>query len=539
MSAPEVSVLVPFLDARPFLDESVASVRAQTCTSWELLLIDEGSHDGGADIARAHAGRDPERVRYLEHPGHVRRAGSVARNVGMRHARGRYVAFLDADDVWLPRKLEAQLAIAETYPEAAMIYSRTQYWYSWTGAAADRARDYTEHLGVPSNTLIRPPELLALILRGRSPVPCPSSVLVRREAAESVGGFEDSFLDLFAEQAFYAKLFLAAPVFAADGCWDRHRQHPSQGRVSATRTGRIRVARRAFLEWLEGYLAERGARDSDVWEALQAARALGGPEAPDVRSAPRAVFKRAVRWAGRRLPARAADWMRRVSRGSAYTPSVGRVRFGDLRRTRPITGSWGLGRGLPIDRYYIEQFLARHAGDIHGRVLEVGDDRYTRRFGGLAVTSSDVLNVSEGHPQTTIVADLCRLDQLPVGRFDCVIIAQTLQLIADLDAAVRGLYQMLQPGGVVFATLPGISQTHYADWGAHWRWSFTGLSARTLFESVFPASGVTVEIRGNVLAATAFLQGLTAEDLTAGELDVDDRDYQVSILVRAKKVETG
>jgi SAM-dependent methyltransferase len=259
------------------------------------------------------------------------------------------------------------------------------------------------------------------------------------------------------------------------------------------------------------------------------------PRAVGVGLDSRGALERLLRWTVRRLPAPAQDWVRRVWQGSAYTPPVGRVRFGDLRRTSPISGTWGLARGLPVDRYYIERFLARQAGDIQGHLLEIGDDRYTRRFGGLAVTSSDVLNVNAGQPQTTIVADLCRPDQLPVDRFDCVIVCQTLQLIADLEGAVRGLHQMLRPGGVVLATLPGISQTHYADWGAHWRWSFTALSARTLFESAFPSRDVTVETRGNVLAATAFLQGLTAEDLTPGELDVHDRDYQVSILVRAKK----
>jgi SAM-dependent methyltransferase len=231
----------------------------------------------------------------------------------------------------------------------------------------------------------------------------------------------------------------------------------------------------------------------------------------------------------------AQDWLRRRWRGPAYTPPVGRVRFGDLRRTTPMGGDWGLGRGLPVDRYYIEQFLARHAGDIHGRVLEVGDDRYTRKFGGLAVTASDVLNVGPGQPQTTIIADLSRPEQVPSGRFDCVIVTQTLQLIADLEGAVRTLHRMLRPGGVVLATLPGISQTHHEDWGGHWRWNFTALSARTLFESAFPAEHVSVETRGNVLAATAFLQGLAVADLRPDDLDHNDRDYQVSILVRAQK----
>lgn len=535
MTTPEVSVVVPFLNVRPFIEETIASVRAQTYPHWELLLVDDGSRDGGAEIARAHATRDPERVRYFEHPGHARRGASAARNLGIRHARGRYIAFLDADDVWLPGKLTSQLAIMDAHPEAAMVYNRTQYWYSWTGAAEDGSRDFIERLGVASNTLIAPPRLLTLILSRRSPVPCTCSVLIRRSAVEQVGGFEESFLDLFTDQAFYAKIFVSMPVFAADGCWDRYRQHPHQSTALAERTGRIRAARRAFLEWLERYLTEHGARGTDVWDALATALEPYRPGAAG--SSGRAAMKRQVRWLARRtLPGFAQDWLRRRWRGLAYTPPVGRVRFGDFRRTTPLRDNWGLGHGLPVDRYYIEQFLARHAGDISGRVLEVGDDRYTRKFGGVAVTASDVLNVGPGHLQTTIVADLSRPEQVPSGRFDCVIVTQTLQLIADLEGAVQTLHRMLRPGGVVLATLPGISQTPHEDWGGHWRWNFTALSARTLFESAFPPEHVTVETRGNVLAATAFLQGLVVADLRPEELDHSDRDYQVSILVRARKV---
>jgi glycosyltransferase involved in cell wall biosynthesis len=535
MTAPEVSVVVPFLNAQRFLEESIASVRAQTCPDWELLLVDDGSRDGGTDIARVHAARDPERVRYLEHSGHARRGASAARNLGIRHARGRYLALLDADDVWVPGKLEAQLAIAAAHPDAAMIYNRTQYWYSWTGAEEDTARDFTERLGVPSNTLVAPPRLLPLILSGQSPVPCTCSVLIRREVAERVGGFEERFLDLFTDQAFYAKVFLSMPVFAADGCWDRYRQHPAQTCATAERTGRTHIAQRAFLEWLEQYLIAHGIRDAEVWDALRDALGRHRPDIPGSQLHPRAVLKRSLRWGFWRLPGSVQDRLRRRWRGSAYTPPVGQVRFGDLRRTVPVTGNWGLGRGLPVDRYYIEQFLARQAGDIRGRVLEVGDDRYTRRFGGLAVTSSDVLNVAPGHPQTTIVADLSRAEQVPAGRFDCVIITQTLQLVANLAGAIRALHRMLRAEGVVLATLPGISQTHHEDWGASWRWNFTALSARALFESAFAPGDVTVETRGNVLAATAFLHGLAAEDLRPDELAHHDRDYQVSILVRARK----
>jgi glycosyltransferase involved in cell wall biosynthesis len=531
MPDPAVSVVVPFFNAGRFLEESIVSVFAQTYTSWELILVDDGSTDGGTAIARTHAERHSSRVRYLEHPGHARRGVSAARNLGIRHAAGDYIALLDADDVWLPGKLAVQVQVLDAHAEAAMVYSRSQYWYSWTGDIEDRRRDHVKPLGVPPDTLIMPPTLLSLFLREESPVPCPCSVLVRRQAVERVGGFEEHVGNLFEDQAFYAKVLLTQPVFAAGGCWDRYRQHPDQICAIAERAGRVRALRGTFLEWLEQYLIDHGARGTEVWDALQYAL-QPYRRRPDARIA----FERWVRTlATRVLPDTTQNWLRRRWRGAAYTPPVGRVRFGDLRRMTPVTRSWGYERGVPIDRYYIERFLGRHAADIRGKVLEVGDDRYTWKFGFPAVTSSDVLNVAAGDSQTTIVGDLARPELLPADRFDCVIVAQTLQLIDDVRSAIRALHRMLRPGGVVLATLPGISQAHHGDWGGHWRWNFTALSARTLFESAFTPGEVTVETHGNVLAATAFLQGLAAEDLSGDELDHEDRDYQVSILVRAVK----
>ena len=187
MPDPEVSVVVPFFNAGRFLEECIASVIAQSYTSWELVLVNDGSTDNSAAIARAHVAGDPSRVRCFQHPGAERRGASAARNLGIRRATGRYIAFLDADDVWLPGKLAAQVAILEAHPEAAMAYNRTQFWYGWTGDVEDRRRDYMERLGVAPNTLIAPPTLLSLILREESPVPCTCSVLIRREAVERVG----------------------------------------------------------------------------------------------------------------------------------------------------------------------------------------------------------------------------------------------------------------------------------------------------------------------------------------------------------------
>jgi SAM-dependent methyltransferase len=211
------------------------------------------------------------------------------------------------------------------------------------------------------------------------------------------------------------------------------------------------------------------------------------------------------------------------------------IDFGALRSVTPVSREFGFDRGQPVDRYYIERFLATCADDIRGRVLEVGDDAYTRAFGGANVTESDVLHVTHGNPAATIVADLAHAEQMPADAFDCIVLTQTLHLIYDLPAAVRTIYRTLHPGGVILATVPGISQISSDEWKESWYWSLTPLSTKRLFAEVFGGENITIGVHGNVLVATAFLQGLAESELTHAELAAYDPQYPVVITVRAVK----
>ncbi len=238
------------------------------------------------------------------------------------------------------------------------------------------------------------------------------------------------------------------------------------------------------------------------------------------------------------LPAETRRWLRMQQERWSRWPPVGWSRLGGLRRLTPISRVFGFDRGLCVDRYYIERFLSLHASDIRGHVLEIADNSYTRRFGDDRVTRSDVLHVVDGNPKATIVADLTRADQIPSNTFDCIIFTQTLQFIYEVRTAIRTIYRVLRPGGVLLATCSGISQISRYDmdrWGDYWR--FTSPSIRRLFEEAFPTTGVTVEAHGNVLVAIAHLHGLAKEDLRREELDYHDPDYEVVITVRAVKPE--
>jgi len=237
------------------------------------------------------------------------------------------------------------------------------------------------------------------------------------------------------------------------------------------------------------------------------------------------------------FPKRVKRWFR--SQQQMLRRQCNRSYFSDWRtRLEPTSRKFGFDRGSPIDRYYIESFLACHAANIRGRVLEVGDDTYARKFGGAGVGKIDILHATNENKKATIVADLTCAEIIPSETFDCIICTQTMQFIYDVSAAVCTLHRVLKPGGVLLVTFPGISQISRYDmdqWGEYWR--FTTVSARRLFQSFGP--DLTVKAYGNVLTAIAFLHGLAAEELRREELDYCDPDYEVLLTVRAAKSLNG
>ena len=262
-----ISIIIIFYNAEKFIREAIESVFTQTYANWELVLVDDGSNDKSSEIAQEYVRQFPDKVRCLAHEGKINCGMSASRNLGIQFSRGAYISFLDADDVWRSNTLQDQIAILEAHSEAALVYGELQYWYSWTGDPADQNRDTIEHLGVPPDTLIQPPELLHLFLRGRAAVP--SGILVRREAIERFGSFENTFRGEYEDQVFCAKMCLNAPVFASSKCWYRYRQHPDSCVSVGQKMGSALSARQVYLRWLKKYLSEQGVKNWKVWWALR------------------------------------------------------------------------------------------------------------------------------------------------------------------------------------------------------------------------------------------------------------------------------
>jgi len=267
-----VSAITIFLNEERFIKEAIESVLSQTYDHWELLLVDDGSTDRSTEIARWFAERYPSKVRYLEHHGHENRGMSASRNLGVRHAKGTHIAYLDGDDVWLPNKLERQVAILESQPEAVMVCAPLQSWYSWTGNSEDMQRDALYGVGSSGvhpygETLVKPPALLNLFLRDERFIP--SSVLVQREVIESVGGYEDVFRDGYSDAVVFVKMCLASTVFVSAEWWYKYRKHSESYTYRSWLAGEDPAMRQFYLNWVGQYFLEQGVKDPEVWQALK------------------------------------------------------------------------------------------------------------------------------------------------------------------------------------------------------------------------------------------------------------------------------
>ena len=220
----------------------------------------------------------------------------------------------------------------------------------------------------------------------------------------------------------------------------------------------------------------------------------------------------------------------------AAEPGRASIDWGALRRLEPVSATWGIERGLPVDRYYIARFLERRREDIRGNVLEVKDATYTQAYGS-GVDALDIVDIAADNPSATVIADLAEEGSLPSDRYDCFVLTQTIHIIYDVREVLRNAAGALKPGGVLLATLPCVSRLDYESGLEGDFWRFTPASARRLFEDVFGTGQVEVEAHGNVLACCGFLLGLAAEEFRKEELDHRDPYFPLLLCVRAVKSE--
>ncbi|MEX2150381.1 MAG: glycosyltransferase [Steroidobacteraceae bacterium] len=483
---PTVSVIMPFLNAERFMVEAVDSVLAQTFSDWELLLIDDGSSDASVGIAMDFAGRFPDRIRILSHPGRVNRGTAASRNLGMAAARGHYLAFLDSDDAYEPRRLARHVSEFERDPGVGVVISAELFWHSWEPTA----RFVPEHFdriivpAVVTDRRIAPPALIVgtLITRG-APLPSPGSFSLRASALKAVGDVPEAFRLYYEDQVLLCKLLLSFPAKVLPDCLLRYRQHLTS--ITAANAPLERMpgsaanrARMQFLRWLRDYAAELGLKLPElmVWieaelDALASLPGAGEPARRFIdlralagRTMPRPVL---VKLAGMRWRLRQRRTRRRVMHYIDSRPRTVRdywnERIDDTKLSEHARGSAGYYAAHDAYRLAKSGYLPRLIDwrAWAGRdVLEIGCgaglDLVRAARAGARITGVDLapaaLELTRGYCRLAgVQAELIEADgaRLPCAdaSFDLVYCLGVLPFADDPAGIVAETVRVLRPDG--------------------------------------------------------------------------------------------
>jgi SAM-dependent methyltransferase len=220
---------------------------------------------------------------------------------------------------------------------------------------------------------------------------------------------------------------------------------------------------------------------------------------------------------------------------------ISKLKFEDAIAVTPVSEVFGLDRGTPLDRVFINRFLEENRGVIRGDCLEVEEPAYTRKFGqpGHVAHALKFTATVDGGGLNEVVADLTRPETVPEARFDTFICTQTFNFIFNLDPAIESVHKLLRPGGHALITVAGISQISrydYERWGDYWR--FTDLSLGKLLSRKFSPADCSLTTFGNVATSCLFLQGVSVEDIPDKSiLNITDPNYQMIVCALVKKSE--
>ncbi len=531
-----VAVIIPTFNHARFLADAIMSVLAQTRQADEIIVVDDGSTDDPATVVAQF-----QKVRLIRQDN---RGLSAARNTGLRNCTTSHVVFLDADDRLLPAALEAGFNCIAGHPDCAFVYGGYRLM-------SEDGHPLSSDIVMP----IAGDAYLALLRRYL--VGAIMAVLYRRDCLMAMNGSNEAFRCSVEDYELNLRIVKRYPIASHSAVVAEYRKHDQamsndsakmlktvlqvldfhEAHIATDPVGRAAL-QEGRAHYRSFYVSRMINAAAGRWRARHRLTILVGDLVEAARSSPNVTMSLLLGALARRvskvLPRPLVEWIQRI-RGRPYRIPFGSVRFGDLKRSSPIGHEFGLDRGTPVDRYYIENFLGENAHDICGRVLEIGDNSYTLRFGGARVNQSDILHVNATNPRATIIGDITQPEVLPEGAFDCIVLTQTLHLVYDMRAAVGTLHRALKPGGVLLLTVPGITQIDRSEWRSTWYWSLTGPAARRLLEDHFGHNAVTVKTHGNVFAATAFLYALATEELNVSDLDVDDESYPVIVAARAVK----
>ena len=540
---PLVSVIIPCYNHGKYLSKAIESVYSQSYQVFELIVVDDGSVDNTKTVCLNYP-----KVNYV----YQENAGlSAARNMGIKHAIGDYVMFLDADDWLLDQALEINLNYLKSDVNAAFVSGGYELYYepedkSWTIQKEVTENHYCKllegnfigmHATVmyrswvfekfsynPSLRYCEDYDLYLQITRSFPMIHHTILIAVYRKHSHNMSSN-------YPEMMRYALLVLEAH--------EKNLKTPEEKKslFRGVEYWKSYYSEKIFEHLLnQSYFNKSDYRLNEINTLKISNPLLYKKFKTEKRQYHKKIIKHIVKNNIKKLiPARIFKIYQKKYKKTGSLPLTGKVNLGSLNRTSPISTQFGYDRGGPIDRFYIENFLNENSSIIKGRVLEIGDNAYTLKYGGNNITKSDILHIDDSNEQATFVGDLSNAPHIPANTFDCIVLTQTLHLIYEYKAAIETCYRILKPGGTLLLTVPGISHIAHDEWGKYWLWSFTDSSMEKIMGEYFAEDKISINTYGNVLVASAFLYGMGLPEITKKQLDHHDPHYQVIITVAVVK----
>jgi glycosyltransferase involved in cell wall biosynthesis len=528
-----ISIVIPCYNHGKYLPDAIDSVLSQNHKNVEIVVVDDGSTDCTKEVVYdRYAGVEPVKYIYQCNQGL-----SAARNTGIDNSNGKYFVFLDADDWLVDDALTTNISFLRANNLAAfvsgghIIFNEREHYREERSEKVD---------GNHYNEMLR-----------RNYIGMHAAVMYQKWVFDEFRF--DTKLKASEDYDLYLHVAQKYPVCHHTHPIAVYRFHDSNmsGDIYKMFKYTLLVLQRQKSLLKTNTEKKSFALGNNNWRNFYSMKMLDTlPHKPTWPMTKRMIIEHTIAFRYHPLPyikylkSKTIMLLQKSKRRlkklffkttGDHTLQPGKINLGDLNRVTPFSIDFGYDRGGPVDRYYIENFLAASSGRVKGRVLEIGDNEYTRRFGGSRITVSDILYIDDTNPTATFVGDLSNAPHLPADTFDCIILTQTLHLIYDYKGALETCYRILKPGGALLLTVPGISHIHHGEWGKYWMWSFTATSIRRMLSEVFAPARTTVQSFGNVLAATAFLYAMGLPELHRKQVDYNDPQYQLIITATAIK----
>lgn len=538
-----VSVIIPCYNHGNYLPVAIESVINQSYKNFEIIVIDDGSIDNTKEACNNYPN-----VKYI----YQTNAGlSAARNTGIKYASGAYLVFLDADDWLLENALKSNLDVLIDNNDLAFVSGGHQLFYE----PEDKTWIVQKKIDKSSYSSLLEGNFIGMH----------ATVMYQRWVFE-IFKF-DTFFRYCEDYDLYLKIARNHPVSHHTGLIAVYRIHENNMSSNYSemmkyallvlsthkkklKTPSEKLSYRNGISFWKSYYSEKifdhlrvqlysqnyNFSKNDI-KCLKA----NNPILYKKFKTEKYYFFKSINNDNimnkiKKLISRNIfKLIQRIWSNKSNNSLLNEINLGDLNRTTPFSTQFGYDRGGPVDRYYIENFLNKNAHLIKGRVLEIGDNEYTLKFGGDKLEKSDILHIDDSNNQATFIGDLSNAPHLPSDSFDCIVLTQTLHLIYDFKAAIETCHRVLKTGGSLLITVPGISHIAQDQWSKYWLWSFTDASMQRIMQECFSEGNISIKTHGNVLVASAFLYGMGLPEVKKEQMDYHDPHYQVIITVSATK----